>query len=418
MRTPILLFAILAGSALPVALAQEPKGDRGELVRDRTAFGLALHRRFAAAGGNVFFSPQSVFTTIEMVRVGATGETAAEIASALHTALPDDRLLRAHAGLMSEVKRTGYELRAGSALFAQKGERFGRDFSDRIERGLGGELFAVDFAKRAEAARAEVNDWASRKTGGKIPAILGPTDVDRDTAFVLANAVFFSAKWRSPFPASGTWEGTFTSPDGAVKAPLMHDTLGPREAAGYRYGESAGLQALAIPYKGDELSLVVLLPPAGQLERLEGRLDRDALAGILDSLAPLPRLLGERKNPTIEITLPRFKARTRVDLKPHLKALGAKRVFSERDAELRGIVPDRATHLSAVLHEAVIELDEQGTQAAAATTAVGGFSFGDGPPPPPQPIRFTADRPFVYLLRHDATGLIFFMGRLVDPTKG
>lgn len=399
-RLPLLVCAALAALAPSSAAAN----GRTSLADADTAFALDLYAKLRAGEGNLVFSPLSISVALGMTWAGAAGDTAAEMARALHFAdVGDDAAV--HEGFAGVVERLAkvkkVELRMANRLYGQKGYAFRKDFLKAVRRHYAADLEVVDFKKKAEAARKRINAWVAKVTKKKILDLIPAGGVDVTTRLVLVNAIYFKGKWEDPFEKDATVEEPFTTGAGAkVQTPMMH------RGGAYRYAARDGAQVLELPFQGGQLALVVILPVAVDgLPALEARLTPKQLAAWLAALAPTESVL---------VALPRFRASGKAALKATLQALGVVRAFDEAQSDFSAMAEPGAEPLfvSDVHHQAWIAVTEEGAEAAAATGVVMGTGRGRAPPP----VVFTADHPFIYLLRDTRDGHLLFLGRVVDPT--
>jgi serpin B len=378
------------------------------LVRGNNAFALDLYGRLAQGDGNRFLSPLSISTALAMTYAGADGETASQMAKALHFDLPAERLHPAFHRLTAELQgRTSalpgstevpdVQLFTGNALWIQSGETILSDFRKRIEVNYRGGIHPIDFRVAAEAARRTINVWVEEQTRDKIKDLLKPGAVNASTLLVLTNAIYFKALWASPFAAEKTHPGEFQTATGEKsRVDLMNQT------DRFRYLEEGSFQALELPYKGNTLGMVILLPrtPDG-LEALESSLTPEKLAGWLAKLS----------SHRVQVSIPKFRLTGEFDLKGSLSGLGMTDAFRPGVADFSGMTGTREIAISAVVHKAFIEVEEKGTEAAAATAVkiVGLARVAD------PPTVFRADHPFLFLIRDLRNGGILFIGRLVRP---
>lgn len=376
------------------------------------AFGLDLFARLRDQEGNLFFSPYSISTAMALTYTGARGPTADQMARGMrwsgqggqNKAWSPAILAQVLGAAIAEQNRRGgrgdYELVVANALWGQEGFTFLADFLKSNETSYGGALRPVDFAGDVEAARATINDWVKERTRTRIQDLIPRGTLDRMTRLVLTNAIYFKGDWARPFAPERTADGPFTVADGkTVEVPLMDQT------GRFSYAETDWLQVLEMPYQGHGVSMVVLLPRPGRgLARLEQDLTRDALAGWLDKARPRE----------VVVTIPRFKLTGQFSLADTLRAMGMEDAFSGT-ADFSGMTGKRDLFISAVVHKAFVAVDEEGTEAAAATGVVMKLT---SMAPPTQPVVFRADRPFVFLIRDRVSGAILFMGRLADPGQG
>jgi serpin B len=379
-----------------------------ELVRGNNEFALDLYGRLASGDGNRFLSPFSISCALAMTYAGARGETAAQVAKAMHFNLPPDRLHAAFGRLIADLYSRNdskaapggarpVELLTANAIWTQSGERILADFQKLIESDYQGGLYPVDFRQAPAAAGQYINHWVEEQTRGKIKDLIKPQHINSRTVVILTNAIYFKALWASPFAAQLTKPDDFqVRPAEKVRVDMMH--LSGR----FRYAEDAAVQVLELPYQGENLSMVVVLPRAKDgLGALESSLSLAKLDGWLNSLA-------QRR---VEISLPRFKLTAEAELKDALSALGMPAAFVAGEADFSGMTGTRELVISAVLHKAFVEVEEKGTEAAAATGVVMARASVALAPPPV----FRADHPFLFLIRDNRNGTILFLGRLVRP---
>jgi serpin B len=369
------------------------------------AFGCDLYAQLRADSGNLFFSPFSIESALAMTACGAKGNTLAEMRKVLH--LPSDTgatntgfktLLTALNGDGKSAGQRGYELSVANALWGMQGYPWRKEFLDVTTASYGAGLVEVNFANEP-AARTTINTWVEDHTNKKIKDLIPPGLLDGLTRMVLTNAVYFKGKWEKEFTKSATKDGPFTLADGSKQdVPLMNRT------DRMRYAETDDLQAVELAYKGGETAMTVLLPkkPDG-LAALEKKLSADVFDGVMKGLQ------AER----VVLTLPRFKAETKYTLNDPLIALGMKDAFNERRADFTAMHSSPETlYIQKVLHKAFVEVNEEGTEAAAATGVV---MVARAAPVPERPKVFRADRPFLFLIRHVPTNTVLFLGRFEKP---
>lgn len=393
----------------PVQEGDDPvNADLSAVVEGNTRFALDLFERLRSEeAGNLFFSPSSLSTALAMTFAGAEGETAEQMARVLHFSIPPDRLHPAFAALRKagssepggdDKARPGVELNTANRLWGQRDFDFRADFLALTRDEYGAELALVDFRQAAEQAREQVNSWVEGQTNGKITDLLAPGVVDAMTRLVLTNAVYFKGAWTDPFRPEATRDEPFhLSASQQVDVPLM------TRKDQFRFAKADGLKLLELPYGAGEFSMVVLLPDeVDGLSGLEARLTPEALNGWLRSLFRREVL----------VDLPRFSMTSEFQLNDVLGAMGMDLAFTAGRADFSGMSTEEELVLSAVVHKAFVDVNEEGTEAAAATgIAVGVTSFV----PPKDPETFRADHPFLFLIRDRRTSNILFLGRLVDP---
>jgi len=369
------------------------------LVAGNTAFAAALYAG-ATAADNVVLAPASVSLALAMTHTGARGETAAEMARSLRfPPLDSDQLQAAFATLAASFDNTpGVELAIASALFGQKDYGFLPAFLALLAEHHGAGLREVDFGAGTERARETINEWVEKQTKGKIKDLLAPGILDDLTRLVLVNAVYFKGSWASVFPKKSTTEQPFFKLDGASSpVPLMH------QKGDYKLVAIDGGHMLELPYDGDAISMVVLLP-----EKNDGLADIEAkLAANLG--AWLERFDGARPR-KVDVYLPRFRVDAAFRLDAALQSLGMNQAFDANLADFSGMNGLRDLYIAAVVHKAFVDVNEEGTTAAAATAVV----MATRSLPPKAPV-FRADHPFVFLIRDTRTNSVLFLGRLVAP---
>lgn len=386
---------------LPISAAQtnEPHA----LVTSNNVFALDLYAGLKTAPGNLFFSPYSISTCLAMVYAGARSETEQQMAKVLHFSTNQNELHAAFGELQKRLnaveQNKGIELAVANGLWAQQGHHFLPDFTALVKQRYEAKLEQVDFASHAEPVRKEINDWVGQKTKGKIPDLIAPGTLNAATRLVLANAIYFKGRWTHPFNSSNTVAAPFyAAGTEKIEAPMMNLT------AGFKYAEADALQILELAYQGNDVSMVVLLPKdAEALKTLE-----DALtASRLDYWLSLLRV-GK-----VNVFLPKFKLAGQFSLGPTLAGLGMKDAFSPR-ADFSGMDGARDLYLSAVVHKAFVDVNEEGTEAAAATGGVVSLTSVRVKPIPV----FRADHPFIFLIRDVRSGSVLFLGRVTSPVGG
>lgn len=398
----ILVWAVLAN----FAVAQQPAevaADTAAVVRGNTDFALDLYRRLAEKDGNIFFSPYSISTALAMTYGGARGETAKEMAGALHFKLPSARLHPAFADLGKEIKgqkpRT-FELRVANRLWGQKDFTFLPEFLKLTDENYHARLKEVDFKGDTEKARKTINSWVEDQTNDKIKDLLKPGILTENTRLVLTNAIYFKAAWLRPFDPKNTKPAPFhlaTADKKKLEVPMMHS--GREQRTGFLNADT--FQAVEIPYEQGELSMIVFLPKKGDgLAELEKALTADKLEMWLKKMSVY----------LVKLAIPKFKVTAEFHLNEPLKRMGMQLAFIDGKADFTGMTTQDKLFLSHVVHKAFVDVNEAGTEAAASTAAVA------EPRSLPPSATFTADHPFLYLIRENRTGSILFMGRVNDPS--
>jgi serpin B len=410
MKSLLLMLVPLMFLQAAVIFSQPPESslpasnpDEAELVKGNNAFAIDIYGQLRQQDGNLFFSPASISTALAMAYAGAGGQTAAQMAAALHFTLPPERLHPAMGALLASLNaaHTGYQLRVADALWAEKDEAFLADFLKLTHADYGAGFRKVDFKHAPEAGRQTINQWVAGQTADKIKDLLQPGVLTPATRLVLTNAIYFKGDWETQFDKAQTKPEDFhVSAAQAVKAPLMH--LEGR----FNYFSGGTFQALEIPYKSGDLSMIVLLPNAvAGLPALEQSFTSASAQQWLSQLRPGPKVI---------LTLPRFKMTEQFSLNGALTALGMQHAFEQKLADFSPMTGKRDLWISAAIHKAYIDVNEEGTEAAAATAVVmRSMAMAREQPP----IIFRADHPFLFVIRDNRSAAILFMGRLTDPTK-
>ena len=369
------------------------------LVEGNTAFALDLYGMLCEQEGNLFFSPYSISLALAMAYAGARGETAAEMAQALHFTLPQERLHPAFNALdlaiAEHAAAGGIELHTANAFWGQLGHHFLQEYIDLLSRDYGAEIHLLDFRNTPDACREHINAWVSEKTQGKIEELLPPGSVGPDTRLVLTDAIYFQGAWEYAFDSWRTREGPFHLLDGShVQVPLMELE---RVYLPYAEGRIEGVryQAVELPYTQEELSMVVLLPALAGFRTFERALDAERLEGILREL----------ESWDLHLVMPKFSFSSGFSLRETLSGLGMPHAFSP-EADFSGMDGTRDLWLNEVYHKAFIEVNEWGTEAAAASAVAGSWSL---------PYELRIDHPFIFLIRDLRTGAILFLGRVLNP---
>ena len=364
-------------------------------IQGQTAFALDLYRTLAAQNSKNFaIGPESLTTALAMLMAGASGEGQQEIAKALGVENVLDRV----PAVVNQIIRD-LESRTGDGVTLDEANRIYSDpqfvvkaaFVELLAKEFGAPMVQLDFANKPDDARKQINAWVAEQTRDKIPELFPEGSIDPSTVATLVNAVYLKATWKKAFDKARTNDQEFTTADDTkVSVPMMH-----RDDVKAVFGEGYG--AAELPYTGDKLSMIVIVPD--DLAAFESSLDAatiTALAGQLESAAPT------------DLALPRFEVEGGGEMKDHLQALGIKVVFGKN--ALQNISDDPRIEVSTVQHQVYVKVDEEGTEAAAAT-GIGIRATSLGPP------GVIADKPFVYLVRDKESGAILFLGRITNPLE-
>jgi serine protease inhibitor len=380
-----------------------PASDLQAQVKGNTTFAFELYQRLCGDPGNLFFSPHSISLALAMTHAGAKNTTEKQMEQVL-SFLPQAKLHPALNKLDLELAKRGqgakgadgspFRLNVVNATWGQRGYAFLPGYLDTLALNYGAGLRLLDFAEQPEPSRKTINGWVEQKTEQRIKDLIPSGTITNATRLVLTNAIYFNASWDKPFKPEMTKTEPFTTLAGAqVKVPMMNGSFG----ASYTRGTD--FTAAALPYDGHELSMLIIVPEAGKFDSFEKALTAAKLDQIIKGLAAAQ----------LTIKLPRFGFTKPIKLAKTLTAMGMIDAFSG-EADFSGIDGSRSLFISEVLHKAFVKVDENGTEAAAATAVV---MPGSGPP---QPETLLADRPFIFLIRDHATGAVLFVGRVVDPS--
>lgn len=382
--------------------------DAQSVATANNRFALDIYRELSAAakpGDNLLVSPFSISTALAMTYAGARGNTAAEMADTLHFSLPQDRLHAAYGELVREldVDRAGYDLGIANRLFGMRDYPFKQQFLTVTDQHYGAPLEQLDFYADPEGSRQHINQWVEDQTNNKIKDLLPSGSINGDTRLVLTNAVYFNGDWKYKFDKNFTQEKTFyRSPGSESLVPMMH------QQEFLPYAERPDFQLLELPYAGDDLSMVLLLPR-----------EYDGLAALEASLTNegLDAALADLRREQVQLRLPKFTFDASFSLSNTLQSMGISDAFNGFAADFTGMTDAEPLHISSVLHKAFIDVNEEGTEAAAATAVIMTTTTAIiGPPPPPKVFR--ADHPFLFALRDRHSGSLLFMGRVNDPGSG
>jgi len=376
------------------------------LVEGNSAFAFKLYQELKEKEGNLFYSPYSISLALAMTYAGARGETAQQMADTLQFMLEQARLHPAFNWLDAELSTRdqdaqgkdgkGFRLNIVNAIWGQRDFEFLTEFLDVLAENYGAGLRILDFIKEAEKCRLTINDWVSQQTEGCIKDLIPPGAIDDLTRLVLTNAVYFNAAWEHPFDKKMTANGPFYLLDGGqITVPMM------KQAESFGYTEGEGYQAVELPYDGGELSMVILLPEAGRFGAFEEGLQAQQVDAIIKGL----------RNTQVTLTMPQFEFDSEFSLKDTLAGMGMPIAFSPDEADLSGMTGNRELFISGVVHKAFVAVDEDGTEAAAATAVIVGTTSAPGEPL----VEVTIDRPFIFLIRDIETGAILFVGRVLNP---
>jgi serpin B len=374
--------------------------DAATFANDNLAFSLDMYLALRSRNpGNFVYSQTSISTALAMLYAGAATSTASQMADTLHFSLPAPRLHAAFNALDLALttpppgaSAAAFRLEIANSIWIQDGFSVLPTYLDTLAENYGAGLFVENFSTAPEPARLAINGWVADSTEGQIPTLFPEGSINTLTRLVLANAVFFHGDWKKPFRKDSPNE-VFHALAGDVIVPTMH---GSSNAALW---SGPGWNAAALDYVGDTTSMIVVMPDAGTFASFEAGLTVDVLGAIL---------AGARPAGGADLIMPRFKFSTDVGLNDTLSALGMPVAFQD-GADFSGINGGRDLHIQSVVHKAIINVDEKGTTASAAT----GVATGVTSVPP----TLWLNRPFLFFIRHNPTGAILFQGRVVDPSR-
>lgn len=371
---------------------------------DNSAFAFDIFQILKQKGGNLFFSPYSVSSALAMTYGGARGNTALQMQEAMRFTRGQEGTHKAFAelgSLLGNIQSKGaVELAVANSIWPQTGYGFLPEYTALLKKFYGVEITPVDYANAPEPSRKRINKWVEVKTREKIKDLIPEGSIDPLTRLVLVNAIYFKGDWEEQFDPDDTVEAPFfVTPEKSIEASLMTRT------GDYGYSDMGDLQILELPYAGRDLSMVVILPgPGRSISDLEKKI-------TIENFFLWKQGMSEKE---VEVFLPRFRITWgSFSLVEALKSLGMVDAFSDTKADLSGMDGGPDLYITDVLHKAFIDVNEEGTEAAAATAVIVGLKSIPAPPEV-----FRADRPFIFIIQENSTGSILFMGRVSDPSKG
>jgi len=380
--------------------AIKPEGIES-IITANNQFALDFYSEIKGEDENIFFSPYSLSVALAMTYEGARGKTAEEMRSVFYFPQEDSFRRESYLSLDSWLTReeTEHELNIANALWAQEGFAFLQEYFDIITAYYHGLIENLDFIKDPEGSRIIINKWVEEKTKEKIKDLIPKGLINNLTRLVLTNAIYFKGDWVQEFDKKETREQDFyITPEQTVKVDMMRRL---DEEAEFPYYETENLQILEMSYSGKETSMLVLLPKKHNLEEIEEQL-------TLENLSTWQENLEEKE---VRVYFPKFKLETKYFLGNLLSQMGMPAAFT-KFADFSGMTGEKNLMITEVIHQAFVEVDEKGTEAAAATAVLFGETVS--PIEPTIPV-FRADRPFIFLIQEKETGSILFMGRVLNP---
>lgn len=350
---------------------------------------------------NIFFSPFSISSAIAMTYEGAKGQTSQEIQNVFHFPKDITTIRKQYAQIFNNLnkKNKKYQLNIANALWAQKDYKFSKEYFDLIERYYSGNVTNLDFITKPEKSRTTINNWVEDKTNNKIKNLIPSGSINDSTRLILTNAIYFKGNWLDQFDKDLTTDENFyIEKNNTIITKMMQRTDGK-----FNYYENNDIQILEIPYSEKELSMIIILPKNKDLKSLEKSISTENLQEWKSNLV-------EQK---VDIFIPRFKFETKYLIADDLKQMGMPISFTD-NADFSGMTGKKDLKISEVIHQAFVEVNEEGTEAAAATAVVIMEFTSIEQPAHKLPI-FRADHPFIFLIQENSTENILFMGRVVNP---
>lgn len=393
--TPQILSPVMTSN---IRVVERSLSHNADVIDGNNQFAFDFYSRVAANDdGNIFYSSWSISTALALVYEGARGKTAEEIQSVFGFPVEDDTRRSSFAGIQQDLNNNqgNYTLTAANALWVKEGYELADDYVSVARQSYGSEVTNVDFP--SEESRLQINGWVESRTNEKIRDLIPPGMLNDLTRLVITNAIYFKGSWVTQFDEKDTVDEDFRiDADNTVKVPMMK-----LDEAYFKYSETDSLKIIELPYHGEKVSMLILLPKNETgMQALEESLTLDNLSTWKSSLS----------NQTVTVHIPKFKLETMYTLNEMLQEMGMPAAFSPDAADLSGINGMRGLYIQAALHKAFVEVNEEGTEAAAATAiGIGVTSL------PLQPPLFRADHPFIFIIQDSETGNILFMGKVTNP---
>jgi len=353
--------------------------------------------------GNIFFSPFSISSALAMTYEGAKGQTAEEMRSVFYFPEDNNLIRTEYVAIFDEINKKDkkYKLSSANALWAQEDYEFLKDYFNSVEKYYGGKATNLDFKKDPKGSRITINNWVENQTNNKIKDLIPSGVIGTMTKLVLTNAIYFKGEWVKQFNKDDTKEESFrTNKNSTIKALMMQRT---DNEAIFNYAENSNIQILEMPYSGEELSILLLLPKGDNLIKLESLL----------SIKKLSEWKKDLEAQRVKVFIPKFKFETKYLMTNDLKVMGMPIAFSD-SADFSGMTGKRDLKIDEVIHQAFVEVNEEGTEAAAATAVIM-VPMGIGLSKEPKIPVFRADHSFIFFIQEKSTGNILFIGRVANP---
>ncbi|MDF1519917.1 MAG: serpin family protein [Brevefilum sp.] len=378
------------------------------LAQDNTRFALSFYGRIRDEKDNIIFSPISLSLALSMTLAGAESGTEQGMIEALQLSLPENEIYPSFNALLLEIEKSQnktlegsdgnqFQLNIANSLWGQAGYKFESDFLDTLAKNYGAGMNIVDYKTNPEESREIINQWVEKETEQKIQDLIPPGAIDPLTRLILANAIYFKGSWLLPFRENGTEKAPFYTLDGSEMEVDMMQLFGEN----LRYYRGENFQAFDLPYLSKDFSMRVILPDKENFLDFEEELNAKILMDIDDNM----------RSQRVNLRMPKFDYESTVNANEPLIALGMSDAFDPSTADFSGINQANELFITDVLHKATITVDEEGTEAAAATAVIMGLKSMA----PEDPVELTVDRPFLYFIQHHPTGTILFFGRVVQP---
>jgi serpin B len=376
-----------------------------KLVDGNNAFALDMYNTLRSENGNLILSPYSISLALAMTYAGARGETEAQMAQTLHFS-PQNELHPSFNALDLALEKEPInldkdqeplQLKIANAVWAEQTFTFLPEFLDTIAVNYGAGVSLADFLNKPNNERVTINNWVSDQTEDKINDLLPDGSITPDTRMVLVNAIYFKADWLDQFDANDTSDLPFNLLDGTqVNAPMMG------QAMSIPYTQENGYTAIEIPYAGETAAMDIIVPDAGKYEDIESTLTNDTFN----------KIIGDMKETTLMLHLPKFKFESPFALSDALSQLGMVDAFDASKADFSGMTGQKDLFIGNVIHKAFVAVDEEGTEAAAATAVVMEFASARM-----YNVNLLIDRPFIFVIRDTMNGQILFIGRVLNPMQ-
>ncbi|MBI4649468.1 MAG: serpin family protein [Bacteroidia bacterium] len=368
------------------------------LTDNNNQFAFELFARLDSGKNNIFISPFSISSALSMTYAGARTITEKEMQKVLHFDSVQNTFHQRFSSVIEKMKeinlQKGIELRNTNGLWAQKNYRFSNDFFNLLGKFYFSEIHYADFVKKTEKSRAAINRWVEKETNLKIKELLKPGSVDANTMLVLVNAIYFYGTWQNKFnPEKTTKDKFYIDKDQTIEIDFMH------QHEKFFYFEDKIFQAVELPYAGNKLSMFVILPNNGDITGFISGFD----------LAKYNEMVFTSREAKVDISMPKFKITGEYDLEEYLSLMGMPSAFGS-GADFSGMTGSKGLFIDKIKHKAVIEINEEGTEAAAATAVIMRKNAMISK-------KFLANHPFIFIIKDNTTGSVLFLGKVENPSQ-